>query len=111
MKHIPRCLTASGRIAASMAMALIAIQTASAALRIEQLRCEYLDNPLGIDTPQPRLSWIITSTERGVKQTAYQILVAGSETGLEKNQGELWDSGKVTSDDTVQIRYAGQPLA
>ena len=111
MKHIPRHITASGRIAACMAMALIAIQTASAALRIEQLRCEYLDNPLGIDTPQPRLSWIITSTERGVKQTAYQILVAGSETGLETYQGELWDSGKVASDDTVQIRYTGQPLA
>ena len=84
---------------------------ASGATRVEQLRCEYLDNPLGIDTPQPRLSWIITSSERGVKQSAYQILVAGSEAGLKRNQGELWDSGKVTSDDTAQIYYAGLPLA
>ena len=40
---------------------------ASAAVHVERLRCEYLDNPLGIDTPQPRLSWIITSSERGIE--------------------------------------------
>ena len=96
-----------------LSFGLIVLSTcavASGATRVEQLRCEYLDNPLGIDTPQPRLSWIITSRERGVKQAAYQILVAGSEAALKKNQGELWDSGKVTSDDTAQICYAGQPL-
>ena len=43
-----------------------------------QLRCEYLENPLGIDATQPRLSWIVESNERGQKQTAYQIIVAGS---------------------------------
>ncbi len=83
---------------------------ASAALRVERLQCEYLDNPLGIDAPQPRLSWIIASNERGVKQTAYQILVAGSAAALEQNQADLWDSGKVESDETAQIRYAGKPL-
>jgi alpha-L-rhamnosidase len=96
-----------------LSFGLIVLSTcavASGATRVEQLRCEYLDNPLGIDTPQPRLSWIITSSERGMRQAAYQILVAGSEAALKKNQGELWDSGKVTSDDTAQIYYAGQPL-
>ncbi len=83
---------------------------ASAAVRVERLRCEYLDNPLGIDTPQPRLSWIITSNERGVKQAAYQILVAGSAAALENHQADLWESGKVGSDETAQIRYAGKPL-
>ena len=78
--------------------------------RVDQLRCEYLEDPLGIDTPQPRLSWILASSERGVKQVACQILVARSEAALKTNQADLWDSGKVASDETAQIRYAGQPL-
>ena len=82
-----------------------------AGVRVEQLRCEYLDSPLGIDTPQPRLSWILRSGERGAKQTAYQILVASSEAALKESQADLWDTGKVVSDETIQIRYAGQPLA
>jgi alpha-L-rhamnosidase len=85
--------------------------TASAAMRGERLQCDYLDDPLGIDAPQPRLSWILTAKERAVKQTAYQVLVAGSEAALQKNQADLWDSGKVVSDDTAQIRYSGKPLA
>jgi len=85
--------------------------SACAAVGIERLQCEYLDNPLGVDAPQPRLSWVLTSAERGVKQTAYQLLVAGSEAALKQNQADQWDSGKVISEETAQIRYAGQPLA
>jgi alpha-L-rhamnosidase len=111
MKHEPRLLSVHARFRAACFLALVALQTASAALRVEQLRCEYLDNPLGIDTPQPRLSWILGSSERGAKQSAYQILVAGSASAWKQNQGDLWDSGKVPSDETIQVRYAGQPLA
>ncbi|MEI6177272.1 MAG: glycoside hydrolase family 78 protein [Verrucomicrobiota bacterium] len=75
-----------------------------------KLRCEYLENPLGIDVLQPRLTWIHTSDERGAKQTAYQILVASSESAMEKGQADLWDSGKIASDETSQIRYSGKPL-
>ena len=85
--------------------------TSNASVQVERLRCEYLDNPLGIDTPQPRLGWVLTSSERGQKQAAYQILVASSEAALKKSQGDMWDSGKVASDETTQIRYAGQALA
>lgn len=84
--------------------------TAASALRPAQLRCEYLDHPLGIDATQPRLSWIVTSDKRGAFQTAYQILVASSEARLKSGQGDLWDSGQVVSGETLQIRYAGQPL-
>ncbi|MBV9123327.1 MAG: alpha-L-rhamnosidase N-terminal domain-containing protein, partial [Planctomycetes bacterium] len=80
-------------------------------LKPTYLRCEYLVNPLGIDVPEPRLSWIVESGERGQKQTAYQVLVAGNEDGLKKDQGDLWDSGKVSSDDTTAIVYAGRKLA
>jgi len=87
-----------------------------------QLRCEYLENPLGIDVARPRLGWKIEeksasfakATEamevRGLKQTAYQILVASSEELLKKDKGDLWDSGKVDSDESANRVYDGKPL-
>jgi len=80
-------------------------------LQAAQLRCEYRTDPLGIDVLQPRLSWVLESDARGQKQTAYRILVASSEKALTANQGDLWDSGKVASDETIGAKYAGKPLA
>jgi hypothetical protein len=82
---------------------------ASAALSAAQLRCDFTDAPLGVDNPHPRLSWELASDTRGQRQTAYQILVASSEDGLTAKTPDLWDSGKITSDDT-QVEYAGKPL-
>ena len=80
----------------------------------EDLRCEYLENPFGIDAPKPRLSWKLRTgtpeTERGIKQTAYQVLVASSRALLRKDHGDLWDSGKVESDQSVHVEYHGKPL-
>src|ERR1700726_1902735 len=78
---------------------------------VEYLRCEYLENPLGIAATVPRLSWIMTSNGRGEMQTGYQILVASSMKLLQEDRGDMWDSGKVDSDQTSQINYGGQPLA
>ena len=75
------------------------------------LRVEYLTNPIGIDVPQPRLSWWITSPRRGTMQAAYQVQVATSEASLTGGANLLWDSGKVTSDESVFLEYAGPPLA
>ncbi|HWH68380.1 MAG TPA: family 78 glycoside hydrolase catalytic domain, partial [Candidatus Sulfotelmatobacter sp.] len=75
-----------------------------------QLRCEYRVNPLGIDETQPRLTWLVESSERGQRQTAYQILVASDEKTLKADRGDLWDSGKVISGETVNIVYQGKPL-
>lgn len=75
------------------------------------LRCEYLVNPLGLDERAPRLSWIVESGERGQRQTACRLLVASSEQRLRQNQGDLWDTGKVASDETVGIPYQGRPLS
>ena len=74
------------------------------------LLCENLQNPLGIDVTIPRLSWINSLPERGGGQTAYQILVASSPTILAQNQGDLWNSGKIASDQSVLVAYTGQPL-
>ncbi|MCU0913467.1 MAG: glycoside hydrolase family 78 protein [Planctomycetes bacterium] len=80
-------------------------------VRVTDLRCEYLANPLGIDVVQPRLSWKLESAWRGQKQTAYQILVASEERLLRDNKPDLWDSGKVASDQSIHVVYAGKPLA
>ncbi|NMC19127.1 MAG: alfa-L-rhamnosidase, partial [Thermogutta sp.] len=78
--------------------------------RVEHLRCEYRIDPLGIDVARPRLSWLMLDARRGARQTAYQILVASSREKLARNEGDLWDSGRVESSLTNQIEYAGQPL-
>ena len=67
------------------------------------LRCEHLLNPLGIDETEPRLSWIVESAQRGQKQTAYRILVASSEENIKADKGDLWDSGKIKSDETRYV--------
>ena len=77
---------------------------------VANLRCEYRTEPRGLDVAQPRLSWINTATERGAHQTAYQILVASSPDMLANNQGDLWNSGKVASDQQNQLAYNGKPL-
>ena len=78
---------------------------------VTNLRCEYLNNPLGIDIAKPRLGWEIEAQgSRGIRQAAYQILVASSEDILKKHTGDLWDSGKVASDQSIQIVYGGKPL-
>jgi alpha-L-rhamnosidase len=90
---------------------LAAVAPGLAKTAVTDLRCEGLANPPGIDATQPRLSWILNSDERGQRQTAYQILVAGTAGNLKAGQGDLWDSGKVISDQSIQVSYAGKPLA
>ncbi len=77
---------------------------------VKNLRCEYRVNPLGIDETLPRLSWVLESPDRGAVQSAYRILVASSREKLDKGEGDLWDSGRVKSDVSNQIVYAGEKL-
>lgn len=79
-------------------------------LAIHDLKVENLNNPLGIETKHPRFSWILNSQERGVYQIAYQIIVSSSEAKLKNNTGDLWNSGKIVSSETVLIPYAGRSL-
>jgi alpha-L-rhamnosidase len=91
-----------------------AASASQAALKPVNLRCEYKANPLGIDIPHPRLSWIpqsIDPSARGLYQSAYQILVASSRQQLDHDQADLWDTGRVDSDQTIQIAYQGKLLA
>jgi len=84
--------------------------TAFAAVSVDGLRCEYLKNPQGLDVAVPRLSWQLTSNERGTMQSAYQVLVASTPELLKKDLGDLWDSGQISSDQSVQVEYGGKRL-
>ncbi len=75
------------------------------------LRCENRVNPLCIDILSPHLSWKLESTQRGKRQSAYQIIVADSEDKLSKNDGNLWDSKKIDSNQSIQIKYKGKQLS
>lgn len=79
-------------------------------LAIADLRCEFQVTPLGIETRTPRLSWTLASNERGQEQSAYQVLVASTPERLAEERADLWDSGRVTSPDTLNVAYAGRTL-
>jgi len=79
-------------------------------IKAEYLRCEYKINPLGVDRRKPRLSWIVSSPQRGSKQTAYQIRVASNLQKLDANQADLWDSKKIESSETACVVYEGKSL-
>lgn len=93
------------------ALAMLSNLSVASGADVTNLRCEYRDNPLGIDAATPRLSWVIQSSKRGEMQTAYQVLAASTPELLAKDQGDLWDSGKVASDQSIQVAYGGALLA
>ena len=76
------------------------------------LKCENLNNPMVVDIPEPRLSWINSdeSHTRGQSQSAYEIRVANSLDLLLAGKADLWNSGRVMSDASVNIQYEGKPL-
>jgi alpha-L-rhamnosidase len=80
------------------------------AFQIAGLRCEYAAAPMGISVAQPRLCWKLLSERRGARQSAYQVLAASSAERLQADQADLWDSGRVESDQSLHVVYEGKPL-
>lgn len=80
-------------------------------LSITNLRCENLENPLGIGQSAPRFSWKILSCRNGTEQKAYQLLVASDVSLLDKGEADLWDSGKTESASSVLVPYKGVNLS
>jgi alpha-L-rhamnosidase len=85
-------------------------QPPAAPLLIDRMTCEYRVNPLGMDEARPRLAWTFISNRRDQYQSAYRILVASSPAILEKNTGDIWDSGIVPSTENINAIYAGKTL-
>lgn len=95
---------------AILSAVLVPAFSANAALTPVSLRCDYAVNPLGVDSASPRLSFELQSDDRGKSQTTYEILVASSENYLARDEGDLWNSGKTSSNETIQIDYRGKQL-
>lgn len=83
---------------------------ASASLLPLELKVESVKDATGVDVVQPNLSWKLESEVRGDRQTAYEILAASTLENLRDGRGDLWSSGRVKSDATIHIPYAGKPL-
>jgi hypothetical protein len=101
------CLAVAG-------LKVTADETATSAFSATNLRCEYLHDPLGLDVTQPRLDWTLAAPEnapRHLDQKSYHVLVASAPEKLAQDQGDLWDSGDVSSGETAHIVYGGKPLA
>jgi len=76
----------------------------------EKLKSEFLASPLGLDTATPRFSWIVEDSRQGAKQTAYRIEVASTMEKLGHGEADLWDSGKIQSDQSHLVEFAGRAL-
>ncbi|HKI88506.1 MAG TPA: alpha-L-rhamnosidase N-terminal domain-containing protein, partial [Draconibacterium sp.] len=96
----------------TVALLILSVYSAVAALSttVTDLKCEYRTNPVGIDVMQPRLSWKIISDKNNLMQTAYEIRVAGTQNDLGKKSKQIWATGKVESEQSVNVVYGGPEL-
>ncbi len=101
-------IAAAGLLMASVSLAFVGVAAVAPAASVTSMKCEYQVNPVGIDVLQPRLSWQLGATERGVAQSAYQIRVAESAGALSGTP--LWDSGRIQSDTSHLLAYSGPAL-
>jgi alpha-L-rhamnosidase len=81
----------------------------SFAQRPANLQCEHLINPLGVDAPSPRLTWLLDDARYGAIQNAYRSIVGTDSTAVARGQGNIWDTQKVSSDQML-VTYQGQNL-
>ena len=104
--------TVCGMVLGTAALGLTALQAAALTGPVE-LQVDNLKTPLGIDDPAPRFSWQLQDPARGARQTAYEVKVASRASLLDESAGkaDLWDSGRIESDASMNIPYAGPELA
>ena len=98
------------RIMSALLIAVLSIMAPNVNPTVVNLQCEYATRPLAVETALPRLSWNTQFAGKNWKQSAYQILVASNSENLAKDKGDLWDSGKILSDASIQIEYKGREL-
>jgi hypothetical protein len=91
-------------------LSLCAIYLQAQNLSAINLKCHSKVNPLGVDAPNPALSWQLVSSQKNIIQIAYRVLVADDTTLLVKNQANIWDSKKMQSSSSIQVKYEGKTL-
>ena len=98
------------RFIAAISVLLFTVNLHSQAIEAVKLTCEYKVDPVGIETTSPGLSWQLQSSKRNVSATAYRIIVADDITLLKKDSGNIWDSKKVISNETLLVPFKGEKL-
>lgn len=93
-----------------LGLLLLSVSVFGQNLSVGDLRCVYKTNPLGVESASPVFSWKLVSKDRNVLQIAYQVLVSDNLTALTNNTGNIWDSKKISSDQSIQVNYKGQAL-
>src|SRR5258706_15627414 len=89
---------------------ILVANAVNAQITVSDLKCELLNNPSGIDVKEPRLSWQINSNERNVMQSAYELIVSSTKEKLERNEGDVWNPGKINSAQSIHVTFAGHEL-
>lgn len=89
---------------------LVTFPVLSQSIEVANLKCEYKSNPVGVEALKPGLGWELYSKQRSVMQTAYRVLVADNPASLKNNTGNIWDSKKVNSGQSIQVFYGGKKL-
>ncbi|WP_283390702.1 hypothetical protein [Millionella massiliensis] len=79
-------------------------------LQVGELSCEYRTDPSAVETQRPALGWNLLARQRASTQSAYRILVADRPERLDRDEGNVWDSGQVGSDESVHVAYGGDSL-
>ena len=89
-------------------MSLLAVSHIAAAqsLKVENLKTEHLESPLGVDKPNPRLSWRMVSANEGAAQNSYRLVVGCDSLKVSQGSGDVWDSGNQQSSQ-MSVRYGG----
>jgi alpha-L-rhamnosidase len=91
-------------------LALFAVSMQAQNLSVTNLKCDYRENPIGVDIVKPVFNWQLISKQNNVLQTAYRVLVADDAALLAKNMGNIWDSKKIQSSSSIQVKYNGEIL-
>ncbi|HKL32771.1 MAG TPA: hypothetical protein VJ919_09560, partial [Tangfeifania sp.] len=100
----------TGLFFASTLVILMSCQGPKSPAVVTQLKCEFQENPIGIDRTNPMLQWKMEDERRGAKQTAYQVIVSSSLQNAEQEDGDVWNTEQVSSDQSVHVRYEGPQL-
>ncbi len=89
---------------------MMMISSCMPSFRVQEMKCEGLSEPLGIDSANPHFSWKISSS-KPMEQVAYELQVASSESLLKEGKADLWSTGRVMSNDQVMVPYKGKALS
>src|SRR5687768_9559273 len=80
-------------------------------MRAADLRVERAANPLGLGLEPPRFSWTVAAERRGTRQVAYRVVVGSTPDAVARGDGEIWDSGEVSSAENAWVTYGGPTLS